>query len=112
MQNGNRVPEIAAAARTLFAMTKQGQARPLALEAADSLRYVVITPARNEAQYIRKTIDSMVSQTRQPLRWVIVSDGSTDGTDDIVTEYARQVDWIELVRLPEHRDRSFAAKVH
>jgi biofilm PGA synthesis N-glycosyltransferase PgaC len=91
-------------------MTKQGHAR--SLDPAPSLRYVVITPARNEAQYIRKTIESMLGQTRPPLRWVIVSDGSTDGTDDIVTKYARQAAWIELVRLPEHRDRSFAAKVH
>jgi glycosyltransferase involved in cell wall biosynthesis len=42
---------------------------------------------------------------------VIVSDGSTDGTDDIVKEYQQHCDWIELVQLPEHRDRSFAAKV-
>ncbi|HLG59271.1 MAG TPA: glycosyltransferase family 2 protein [Vicinamibacterales bacterium] len=75
------------------------------------LRYVVITPARNEAEYIRQTLESMVAQSRPPLRWVIVSDGSTDKTDDIVNEYRRGHDWIELVRLPEQRDRSFAAKV-
>ena len=54
----------------------------------------------------------MVSQTFTPLRWVVVSDGSTDGTDDIVNEASRDCDWIELLRLPEQRDRSFAAKVH
>jgi hypothetical protein len=54
----------------------------------------------------------MVSQTRLPLRWVVVSDGSTDDTDAIVNEFQRGRNWIELVRLPEQRDRSFAAKVH
>ena len=45
--------------------------------------YVLITPARNEAQFIELTLRSMVAQTALPLRWVIVSDGSTDETDDI-----------------------------
>jgi len=75
------------------------------------LNYVLITPARNEERYIRKTLESMASQTRPPLQWVIVSDGSTDGTDDIVLEYVKQHDWITLIRLPETRDRSFSAKV-
>ena len=43
--------------------------------------YVLITPARNEAQFIELTIRSVVSQTVKPLKWVIVSDGSTDGTE-------------------------------
>lgn len=73
--------------------------------------YVVVTPARNEANFIELTIQSMLAQTIRPLKWVIVSDGSTDGTDDIVRKYAGPHDWIELVRMPEHRDRQFAAKV-
>jgi len=75
------------------------------------LRYVVITPARNESRHMRGLIESMVAQSRQPLRWVIVSDASTDGTDEIVESYRRRFGWIELVRMPEKRDRSFAAKV-
>jgi biofilm PGA synthesis N-glycosyltransferase PgaC len=75
------------------------------------LKYAIITPARNEEQFIRLTIESMVKQTHRPVRWVIVSDGSTDRTDDIVSEYVPSHDWITLIRLPEHRDRSFAAKV-
>jgi biofilm PGA synthesis N-glycosyltransferase PgaC len=74
--------------------------------------YVLITPARNEAQVIELTIKSVISQTVRPLKWVIVSDGSTDGTADIVSKYAAEYPWIELVRMPERRERHFAGKVH
>jgi len=74
--------------------------------------YVLVTPARNEAAFIEGTIRSVVAQTQCPLHWVIVSDGSTDGTDDIVRRYAAQNPWIELLRMPEHRDRQFAAKAN
>ena len=74
--------------------------------------YVLITPARNEAKYIELTIRSMLAQTVKPLKWVIVSDGSTDGTDDIVAQYATKLPWIELVRMPKREERHFAGKVH
>jgi biofilm PGA synthesis N-glycosyltransferase PgaC len=74
--------------------------------------YVLITPARNEVQYIELTLKSVVAQTVRPIRWVIVSDGSTDGTDDLVARYASDHAWIELVRMPERRERNFAGKVH
>jgi glycosyltransferase involved in cell wall biosynthesis len=54
----------------------------------------------------------MAAQTLRPLRWVIVSDGSTDGTDEIVGKYTAVHDWIRLVRMPERRERNFAGKVH
>lgn len=72
--------------------------------------YVLITPARNEATFIEKTLKSVVAQTVLPLKWVIVSDGSTDGTDDIVKGYAAEHPWIELVRMPERRERHFGGK--
>lgn len=74
--------------------------------------YVLITPARNEAAFIARTIESVVAQTVQPARWVIVSDGSTDGTDDTVRRYTAAHPWIRLVRVPERRERHFAGKVH
>jgi biofilm PGA synthesis N-glycosyltransferase PgaC len=74
--------------------------------------YVLITPARNEAQYIELTIKSMVAQTFPPLKWVIVSDGSNDGTDEIVRKYIVDNPWIELLRMPERAERHFAGKVH
>jgi len=76
------------------------------------LKYVLITPARDEEQFIERTIISMLAQTVRPLKWVIVSDASTDRTDEIVSRYAAEHTWIELVRLPERRERHFAGKVY
>ncbi len=78
---------------------------------ASSLRYLVITPARNEEAFLELTIQSMVAQTVRPVRWLIVSDGSTDRTDEIVARYAAQHDWIELFRMPERKTRDFGGKV-
>lgn len=78
----------------------------------DSLRYVLVTPARNEAAFIEETMRSVIAQTVRPLKWVIVSDGSTDGMDTIVAAYAADHEWIEFVRLPERSSRHFAGKVH
>jgi glycosyltransferase involved in cell wall biosynthesis len=73
--------------------------------------YILITPARNEAQFLELTVKSVVAQTVKPLKWVIVSDGSTDGTDEIVLKYATENPWIELLRMPERKERNFAGKV-
>lgn len=78
----------------------------------ENLQYVLITPARNEEANIEKTLNSVISQTSLPIKWVIVSDGSTDRTDEIVRDYLSGNLWIELIRMPEHRDRQFAAKVN
>jgi len=74
--------------------------------------YVLITPARNEEAFIEKTIESMIHQTLLPVKWVIVDDGSTDRTPEIISRYLAQHPWIEMVQMPQRRDRSFAAKVH
>ena len=88
---------------------------PLHLErnrqAGSRLSYVLITPARNEEAFIEKTIRSVIHQTVLPLKWIIVDDGSTDKTAELVSRYAVQYPWIELIHMPERRDRSFAAKV-
>jgi poly-beta-1,6-N-acetyl-D-glucosamine synthase len=84
----------------------------LCQDMANLPKYVLITPARNEAEFIGSTIESVIAQTVRPVKWVIVSDGSTDGTDDIVKKYAAVHPWIELVRTPERKERHFAGKVH
>src|SRR6202142_4101697 len=74
--------------------------------------YILITPARNEEAFIKKTLDSVSQQTFPPLKWVIVNDGSTDNTQSIVEQYTAKYDWIELVNRPVRQERNFAAKVH
>src|SRR5882724_9270148 len=81
-------------------------------ETAARLAYVLITPARNEQMHIEKAITSVINQTSRPLKWVIVSDGSIDRTDEIVRQYLSAHDWIELVRMPERTERTFAGKVY
>lgn len=76
------------------------------------MKYVLITPARNEQELIRKVLESVTTQSLLPERWVIVDDGSTDRTAEIIKEYLDRFPWIELVRRPHHIERSFAGKVH
>jgi poly-beta-1,6-N-acetyl-D-glucosamine synthase len=73
--------------------------------------YVLITPARNEEAFIARTIESVIHQTMLPLKWVIVDDGSSDKTSEIVSSYLAQHPWIEMIQMPLRRDRSFASKV-
>jgi len=75
------------------------------------MRYVLITPARNEEAYIEKTLGSVVSQTVMPEQWVIVDDGSTDSTALLVKNYLRDYPWIELVQRTQRAERSFSRKV-
>jgi len=74
--------------------------------------YVLITPARNEAAFIEQTILSVIHQTVLPIKWVIVSDGSKDGTDEIVKRYALCFPWIELLRMPQRAERHFGGKAY
>lgn len=64
---------------------------------SDPRSYVVISPGRNEADYMRRTLDSMVAQEECPALWVIVDDGSTDDSPAILAEYTEQYDWIRVV---------------
>lgn len=76
----------------------------------DSL-YVLLTAAYNEEAYIEETIRSVIAQVLRPNAWVIVSDGSTDRTDDIVHRYLMKYPFIYLVRREKDQNRRFASKV-
>jgi poly-beta-1,6-N-acetyl-D-glucosamine synthase len=73
--------------------------------------YVLITPARNEEGTIGITIESVVRQTVLPAEWVIVSDASTDRTDEIIRGYAARFRFINFVRLTNRPKRNFASMV-
>jgi len=75
------------------------------------VKYVIITPAHNEAAFVAKTIDSMISQTSRPERWIIVNDASTDGTREIVAEQQKQHSFIKLVNVERPPGRHFGNKV-
>jgi poly-beta-1,6-N-acetyl-D-glucosamine synthase len=64
-------------------------------------RYVLVTSAFNEEKYIEAMIQSVISQTFLPTAWVIISDGSTDGTDSIILRYCKMHVFMFYVRV-EH----------
>ena len=74
-------------------------------------RYVLITPARNEANFIGYTLEAVTMQTVKPLLWVIVSDNSDDGTDELVQGYSSKHSYVRLVRINNKEERNFGAQV-
>lgn len=72
--------------------------------------YALVTPARNEAEYLPKVIESVLLQTVKPAKWIIVSDGSTDGTDDIAEAAAKSHAYIFFVSTKGGAKRSFGSK--
>jgi len=68
--------------------------------------YLLVSPCRNEAEYMRRTLDSVVAQSLRPALWVIVDDGSTDATPGILEDYAARHDWIRVVRKPDRGHRA------
>jgi poly-beta-1,6-N-acetyl-D-glucosamine synthase len=72
--------------------------------------YVLLTAAHNEEAFIERTMTSVLAQTVLPLRWVIVSDGSTDKTDETVESYASQHPFISFLKLTRPPGRSFGSK--
>lgn len=73
--------------------------------------YVIVTAAHNEEAFLERTIQSVLAQTLRPVRWVIVSDRSTDRTDSIVESYAAQHEFIRFLRLDHSLSRGTASKI-
>ncbi len=67
----------------------------------NDIKYSIVTAARNEANNITSTLESVVNQTILPAKWVIVNDGSTDGTGEILSSYAEKYEWIEIVHFED-----------
>jgi biofilm PGA synthesis N-glycosyltransferase PgaC len=62
------------------------------------MNYVLITPAKNEGAFIQHTLESIAQQTLLPLEWIIVDDGSTDNTAELVEQFSLTHPWVRLVR--------------
>jgi poly-beta-1,6-N-acetyl-D-glucosamine synthase len=59
--------------------------------------YVLVSPCKDEAKYLEKTLRSIAAQTVKPVRWVIVDDGSRDASMAIVARYQAEMPFIKVV---------------
>src|SRR5882762_11667511 len=75
-------------------------ASPARVRKTGRLDYALVTPARDEEQNLRRLAASLVAQTIRPAAWIVVDDGSTDRTAELVKSVAREHDWIALVSAP------------
>lgn len=74
--------------------------------------YVLVTAAYNEETYIERVLQSIVNQTVWPRKWIIVNDGSTDRTEEIIRKYIDQYGFIEICRITEEHPRNLTAQVN
>ena len=71
-----------------------------------SRRYLLVSPCRDEARFLRRTIDSVAAQSVPPALWVVVDDGSTDETPAILEAYAGRLPWMRVLRRGDRGGRS------
>jgi hypothetical protein len=69
-------------------------------------RYLLISPCRDEAKYIRRTLDSVAAQTVPPALWIVVDDGSTDETPQILEEYKQKLPFLRVIRRGDRGQRA------
>src|SRR5688572_9035338 len=90
IDRSNLAQSPASGAGTSLRLTSSDAARP-------GRAYVLISPCRDEAKFARVTLESVIAQTERPALWVIVDDGSTDETPQILKEYASKYPWIKII---------------
>ena len=74
-------------------------------------KYILVTAARNEQDYIGQTIESVINQTLTPVKWFIVNDCSTDNTESILKNYENRISFIQVINIAEIKHRNFSSKV-
>jgi len=79
--------------------------------AASKVNYALVTPAKDEGLHIEKTIASVLSQTLRPCKWVLVSDGSVDNTDELIRSRLKDNPFMEFVRVEKNSMRDFSSKI-
>lgn len=84
---------------------------PLSYSGGQLHRHIVVTPLRNEVEFLPQLIDSMATQTIVPAEWVIVDDCSTDGSTKLVEEAEVRFEWIKLVKVDENSERERGGKI-
>jgi glycosyltransferase involved in cell wall biosynthesis len=73
-------------------------------------KYALLTACRNEEDYIEATINSVVSQTIMPQKWIIINDGSTDNTEEILLSYSKKYTFIQVINKLSKEEGSFGSK--
>jgi len=68
-------------------------------------KYIIVSPVKDERRFVESTIQSVLNQTVKPIQWIIVDDGSKDGTTDILDAYGAKYDWISVIRLNRAGER-------
>src|ERR1700730_7358327 len=75
------------------------------LNVSRSRRYLLVSPCRDEAQYLRRTLDSVALQSVPPALWVVVDDGSSDETPAMLEEYSERLPYLRVVRRDDRGGR-------
>ncbi len=75
----------------------QAVVSPVKTAASPQRRIVIISPVRDEEEFLETTIISIINQTLRPVEWVVVDDGSSDRTPEILSKYAQEHDWIRVI---------------
>lgn len=73
--------------------------------------YAIITPLKNEADHLLETINSVCNQSRLPVAWIIVNDGSTDNSRAILDEHTSGFSWISVVDAPLIQRTDYSSRV-
>lgn len=68
--------------------------------------YVIISPVKDEEKFVKLTIESVINQTQRPSQYIIVNDGSTDNTKQIVRKYTQIYPWIKLINRKDRGKRT------
>lgn len=87
-------------------MRPRQEGNTLGTMASDKGNYVLISPCRNEANYMKETLETVLAQTLLPTKWIIVDDGSTDATAGILSDYSRRFSWIQIVTCSDRGHRA------
>ena len=75
------------------------------------LSYSIITPVKNEIQHFTKTFESVCSQSFKPIEWIIVDDGSSDGTKQLINELVSEHNWIVVLDAPNLKQNDYSSRV-
>jgi poly-beta-1,6-N-acetyl-D-glucosamine synthase len=93
----NREPKIKIALKIMLSMQKKS--------------YVLVSACRNEEAYIKGLIDAIAAQTVLPVQWIVIDDGSTDDTYVRAVAHSKDLAWIQIIKMPGGRPRSFTSQV-